>query len=161
MSLRDRLASPWLTGSLTVAAIVLAAAAAVATGLVTIPNVDLSFFTIQGPAATSNAAPLPTPTPSPAEPTFLRPTPSPEPTFVAYTVQVGDSLNSIATRYQTTARSIAWWNRGRYPSLDPESPAYKPNRIELGWVLVVLPGQVVDELNPPTPSPAPETPVAS
>ncbi|HYL40347.1 MAG TPA: polysaccharide deacetylase family protein, partial [Candidatus Binatus sp.] len=41
------------------------------------------------------------------------------------------------------------------PSLDPESAAYNPNRLEVGWVLVVLPDSVVDENNPPTPSPGP------
>ena len=55
----------------------------------------------------------------------------------------------------TTARSISWWNRGAYPSLDPESSRYDPGTIRVGWMLVVLPSTVVDEENPPTPSPAP------
>ena len=67
----------------------------------------------------------------------------------------GDTLNSIATAFRTTARSIAWWNRGTYPSLDPESEAYDPDRLEIGWVLALIPGIVVDENNPPTPSPGP------
>src|SRR5205814_10026091 len=92
---------------------------------------------------------------------FVRPTPSPEATFVTYQVAAGDSLSSIATKFKTTARSIAWWNRGAYPSLDPESPSYKPNRIERGWLLVILPGEVVDENNPPSPRPAPPSPLAS
>jgi peptidoglycan/xylan/chitin deacetylase (PgdA/CDA1 family) len=105
-----------------------------------------------GPGAT------PTPAGPSAAPTFVRPTPSPAPTFLSYRVQPGDSLNSIARQFRTTARSIAWWNRGAYPSLDPESPSYDPNTIRVGWVLQVLPDTVVDETNPPTPSPAPATP---
>jgi len=108
-------------------------------------------------AGTSGAAPttaIATPTP---EPTFVRPTPSPQPTFVVYRVQPGDTLNSIARQFRTTARSIAWWNRGAYPILDPESPTYDPNHLEVGWLLNVLPDSVVDETNPPTPSPGPPT----
>lgn len=160
MRIRDRLASPWLTASLAVVLLALAGAGAIALGLVSLPriDVDLSFFSYQPshPAgAVATPGPTSTPTSATPEPTFTRPTPSPAPTFTMYTVRVGDSLSSIATTYHTTARSIAWWNRGTYPSLDPESPAYKPNRLELGWVLTILPGAVVDENNPPTPSPPP------
>jgi hypothetical protein len=77
-------------------------------------------------------------------------------------VQTGDSLNSIAKKFHTTGRSIAWWNRGAYPSLDPQGLHYDPNTIRVGWVLVILPGLVVDDANPPTPSPGPtETPASS
>ena len=85
-------------------------------------------------------------------------TPSPGPTFETYKVKRGDTLNSIAKKYKTTARSISWWNRGRYPSLDPEAIGYDPGTIRVGWTLVVLRGVVVDDSNPPTPSPAPEAP---
>jgi len=85
----------------------------------------------------------------------VRPTPSPAPTFMTYVVRAGDTLTSIAREFRTSARSIAWWNRGAHPSLDPESEAYDPNRIEIGWLLVLLPGMTVDETNPPTPSPGP------
>jgi len=119
------------------------------------------------PAATTTAV-LPTGLPSatPAgpsvAPTFARPTPSPGPTFETYKVKRGDTLNSIARKYKTTARSIAWWNRGTYPSLDPEAPGYDPGTIRVGWTLVVLRGITVDDSNPPTPSPAPaSTPAAS
>jgi peptidoglycan/xylan/chitin deacetylase (PgdA/CDA1 family) len=98
----------------------------------------------------------PTPSPSAAEPTFVRPTPSPQPSFTSYVVQPGDTLSSIARQFDTTARSISWWNRGAYPILDPESESYDPDRIKVGWVLVLLPGTEVDENNPPTPSPDPE-----
>jgi peptidoglycan/xylan/chitin deacetylase (PgdA/CDA1 family) len=107
-----------------------------------------------------SASPLATPTATPS-PTLGYPTPSPGPTFVTYRVIAGDSLTSIARAFHTTARSIAWWNRGTYPSLDPESPDYRPDAIKLGWVLVILPGTTVDEENPPSPSPAPATPSPS
>ena len=106
-----------------------------------------------GPSAAS------TPVGPSAAPTFSRPTPSPGPTFAIYTVKRGDTLNAIAKKYHTTARSISWWNRGTYPSLDPEAPGYDPGTIRVGWKLVVLPGVTVDENNPPTPSPAPPTPL--
>jgi hypothetical protein len=161
MSVRDRLASPWLTATLAVALLALAGATALVAGLVRLPqlDVDLSFFSYEPSHAPGvSATPRPTPTPVPPEATFARPTPSPEPTFLGYTVTAHDTLSSIATRFHTTARSIAWWNRGTYPTLDPESPGYRPSRIEVGWVLAILPGAVVDENNPPTPSPAPATP---
>src|SRR5205814_4456445 len=40
-------------------------------------------------------------------PTLGYPTPSPEPTFMSYEVRVGDTLNSIAKAFRTTARSLA------------------------------------------------------
>ena len=51
-----------------------------------------------------------------------------------------------------------------YPSLDPDSSKYQPDRIEVGWVLQILPGEIVDpealpELTPsPTPRPTPPPP---
>ena len=105
---------------------------------------------VAGPGATPTpAAAGASPTGPAASPTFVRPTPSPQPTFLAYVVRSGDSLNSIAREYRTTARSIAWWNRGTFPSLDPESSDYQPNRLQVGWVLRVLPDTEVDDSNPP------------
>ena len=108
------------------------------------------------PAPTPSPSPTPQPTPSP---TPGPPTPTPAPTFALYTVARGDSLTSIARRFDTTARSIAYWNREAYPSLDPESPDYDPNRLQAGWVLRILPGQVheapLDEGEPPDETPAP------
>jgi hypothetical protein len=105
----------------------------------------------------SGAAASPDPSPSPGPPTplttFIPPTPTPMPTFRVYVVVRGDTLTSIALRFGTKARSLAFWNRITYPSLDPESDTYAPNRIEVGWTLYLRPGVVVDELTLPTPTP--------
>ena len=74
----------------------------------------------------------------------MRPTPNPQPTFLPYVVRPGDTLTSIAREYRTTARSLAFWNREAHPSLDPDSPDYRPNRIEVGWILRLVPDQEVD-----------------
>jgi hypothetical protein len=108
----------------------------------------------------SPVASSPTVTPSPLR-TFIRPTPTPLPTFATYVVRPGDSLSSIARTFATTPRSLAWWNRGTYPNLDPQSAAYNPNHVEPGWVLTLIPGVIVDDLHPPTPSPGLATPSAS
>lgn len=134
--------------------------AAVVLGLVGV--YVLSSGLLGKPSPTTSAVgptPASTPVGPSAAPTFSRPTPSPGPTFATYTVKRGDTLNAIAKKYHTTARSISWWNRGTYPSLDPEAPGYDPGTIRVGWHLVVLPGVTVDENNPPTPSPAPPTPL--
>jgi hypothetical protein len=106
---------------------------------------------VSGPPTPSPAPTGPTPSPS-----FVRPTPTPMPTFLSYVVARGDSLNTIAHRYGTTARSIAFWNRATYHSLDPESSRYAPNSIKVGWTLVLIPGVVFDENNQPD---ATDTPV--
>ena len=142
--------SPWLSVLLV---LIVAGLAAV---IVFVPGILPGGPAASGGPSASAGAPGPTGTPPP--PTFVRPTPSPAPSFVAHVVQSGETLNSIARQYRTTGRSIAWWNRGTYPSLDPESPDYNPNTIRVGWVLAVLPDSVVDENNPPTPSPGPATP---
>ena len=105
-------------------------------------------------AAPSIAPSMATPTGSPS---FVRPTPRPSPTFLAYEVRAGDTLTSIARQFGTTARSIAYWNRSRYPSLDPDSPTYQPGLIKVGWLLLLIPTAVVDEdeLTEPTPAASP------
>jgi peptidoglycan/xylan/chitin deacetylase (PgdA/CDA1 family) len=148
-SQRSALDSPWLAAALVVVVVALVVVVLVVSGLIA-PNTGVT----SSSAPSSGAA---TASPSPGEPTFFRPTPSPAPSFTAYVVRSGDTLNSIAKQFRTTARSIAWWNRGAYPSLDPESAAYDPNRLVIGWVLMVLPDSVVDENNPPTPSPGPSS----
>jgi hypothetical protein len=95
------------------------------------------------PVPTAPPPPTPTPTPGP-------PTPTPAPTFTTYTVRSGDNLTTIARRYHTTARSVAFWNRDTYPSLDPESSRYAPNNLQVGWVLRVLPGGLYSA--PPAPT---------
>ena len=100
---------------------------------------------------TSAAVTTPTPTPTavpsgpPAPPSFVRPTPTPLPTFLSYVVKAGDTLDSIAAAHGTTVRSIAFWNRSTYPSLDPDSSAYAPDRIAIGWVLLLVPDIEIDE----------------
>ncbi|MGZ8528310.1 MAG: LysM peptidoglycan-binding domain-containing protein [Candidatus Limnocylindrales bacterium] len=91
-------------------------------------------------------------------PSFVRPTPKPSPTFLVYEVRAGDTLTSVARQFGTTARSVAYWNRSRYPSLDPDSPTYQPGLIKVGWLLLVIPTAVVDEDELPGPTPEP-TPV--
>ena len=113
----------------------------------------------------TSAPVIPTPTipPTPAPPTPTpAPTPVPSPTFMLYTVVAGDSLVSLATRFNTTGRSIAYWNRDRYPTLDQESATYDPNRLEKGWIIRILPGgQYTVPMGPgdspePTDTPTPE-----
>jgi LysM domain len=108
----------------------------------------------------SDTAPSATIGPSPSSsgptqrPTIVAPTPTPRPTFLVHVVVQGDSLDTIAQRYGTTARSIAFWNRATYPSLDPESAGYRPNLLKLGWTLFLIPNDTVDEQNLPDPSPS-------
>jgi len=97
------------------------------------------------PVASASSAPR-------ATPPFVRPTPTPAPTFLVYTVKAGDSLNSIAHHFGTTGRSIAYWNRATYPSLDPESAQYQPGLLKVGWILQVIPNGTFDEQTLPEPS---------
>lgn len=97
-----------------------------------------------GLTASATGAPSPTRTPSP--------TASPGPTFLVHTVRPGDTLLGLGRRYGTSGRSIAYWNRDRYPTLDPDAPGYDPNRIEVGWTLRILPGE---EYEPPDETPWP------
>jgi LysM domain len=108
--------------------------------------------------AASGASAQPTISASPTRsgptprPPIIPPTPTPRPTFLVYVVAKGDSLNTIAHRFGTTARSIAFWNRSTYPSLDPESAGYRPGLLKLGWTLFLVPNDVVDEEDLPEPS---------
>ena len=106
-------------------------------------GVTASSIASVGPPATPTTTPVPTgPAPTPS---FVRPTPTPLPTFLSYVVKSGDNLNTIAKAHGTTARSIAFWNRTAHPSLDPDSPDYEPDRLKIGWVLLVIPGVEIDE----------------
>ena len=97
-----------------------------------------------GPTASGATGPSGSAAPS-GSPSFTLPTPTPGPSAVIYVVARGDSLINIAKKYSTTARSIAYWNRAKYPSLDPDSPSYKPNHLEIGWKLSIIPGVTIDD----------------
>ena len=98
-----------------------------------------------GPSASASPGEIADASPSASAPSRpFRPTPTPAPTFAVHTVRRGDTLIALADRFATTPESLAYWNRARYPSLDPESPSYRPDRIEVGWQLAYLPGAVVD-----------------
>jgi LysM domain len=103
----------------------------------------------RAPASTTAVVtPAPTPNPTPPGPTpvpsYVRPTPKPQPTFLIHVVAPGETLVAIARRYGTTGRSIAYWNRLRYPSLDPDSRRYKPDYLLVGWSLDIIPNHEVD-----------------
>lgn len=149
---RRTLDSPWVAAALAVVVLLLA-------GILIVPGLLGGPGPRPGPTGTPlESTPVGTPSRSPGVATFARPTPSPAASLTSYVVRQGDTLNSIAKQFSTTARSIAWWNRGTYPSLDPESEGYDPDRLEIGWTLVLVPGVEVDDTNPPTPSPGPATP---
>ena len=118
-----------------------------------VPEVGRPGGSATGSGASATLVPAPTgPTPSPS---FVAPTPTPVPSFRAYEVVAGDTLLSIARTFETTARSIAYWNRGTFPNLDPESEEYSPNRIQVGWQLLIIPGAVVDPQTLPDQTPRP------
>jgi peptidoglycan/xylan/chitin deacetylase (PgdA/CDA1 family) len=111
------------------------------------------------PVPTSTATATPSATPSPTSPPSPSPTPplpssTATPGYLIYTVERGDSLSLIAARFDTTWQSLVYWNRDRYPSLDPEQSDYDPNRIEVGWQLVVWPAVDV-AYDPALPTPTP------
>src|SRR6476620_11334606 len=91
----------------------------------------------RSPAASGSAQPPVAPSGSasgspPSGPSApVGPSVEPSPSFCVYTVARGDSLLGIARRYNTSGRSIAYWSRDTYPSLDPDSKSYQPNRIEI------------------------------
>lgn len=148
---RSTLDSPILAGTLIVVVL------GIVGFIVFVPGVLPS----SGDPGQSVAASAPSPTPAGPTPvvTFARPTPSPPPAFLIYRVKPGDTLSSLAKRFDTTERSISWWNRGFYPSLDPESPDYDPNTIRVDWMLNILRDTIVDNENPPAPIGTPrETP---
>jgi hypothetical protein len=133
-------------------AVVLIAASLAVAGCITTVERSSS----PGASGGSAAAPFPSPVPGPTGPTpvpsFVRPTPTPAPTFLVYVVKTGDNLGTIARRYGTTARSIAFWNRGSYPTLDPEAAKYRPDLVRIGWTLLLIPNVTFDEQSLPGPS---------
>jgi nucleoid-associated protein YgaU len=129
-----------------------------------IPGTALRPGATPGEASGSSSEPAAAASATPAgpsgPPSFVPPTPTPQPTFLAYVVKAGDTLTSIARRYRTTARSIAFWNRTQHPSLDPDSPSYQPNRIEVGWVLLLVPDLGLDPEDLPQDLPPELSPTA-
>ena len=141
-------------------------AAPLATALLLVAMVVIGCATPVDSAASPGSAPAsgvaPSAEPSASAPTGpFRPTPAPSPTFASYVVRRGDTLLALAARFATTAKSLAYWNRARYPRLDPDSAAYAPDRIDVGWTLVYLPGQVVDAESPPPAAAASSGPLGS
>ena len=118
-------------------------------------------------AASAVAASEPPASPTPASPspslTFSRPTATPQPTFLAYRVRSGDTITSIARDHETSVRSIGYWNRATYPSLDPDSSRYNPDNLRVGWTLLLIPGVEVDpdEITPPPTVPPASAPRGS
>jgi Tfp pilus assembly protein FimV len=106
-----------------------------------------------GAQQATNAAPTPTP-----RRTVGIPSPTPAPTFFVYVVRSRDTLSSIARTYRTTALSLSYWNRDRYPNLDPDSSAYDPNTIKAGWRLRLVPSDITDGEDLDTRSPGPSVP---
>ncbi|HSK94108.1 MAG TPA: LysM domain-containing protein, partial [Candidatus Angelobacter sp.] len=120
------------------------------------PSDSTSPTASETPSATES--PTRTPTTAPTPTTRPSPTPSPSATaFLTYTVRAGDTLGSIAAAHDTTWQSLVYWNRDRYPSLDPASAAYNPNVIETGWTLRLQRDVVIayDPPPPPVPTAAP------
>ena len=62
-------------------------------------------------------------------------------------MKAGDSLVNLGHRFKTTGRSIAYWNRKAYPSLDPDKSTYNPNHLEIGWKLTIYPGLIDNDGN--------------
>ncbi len=116
--------------------------------------------TLAAPPASAPGVAQPSPSPAPGIDRPFRPTPGPAPTMTIYVVRAGDTLAALADRFGTTVESLSYWNRARYPSLDPESGAYAPNRIEAGWRLGYISNEVVDTGNLP-PAAASSTPAPS
>ena len=133
-------ASAWLAIVLAALLLGLVAVAVVAPGL-NQPAPSAAPVSPSPSASASAIAASPTASPVPT----IAASATPLPRVIEVQVLPGDSLNSIARRYDTKARSIAFWNRDRYPSLDPESADYEPDQIQVGWTLVVYPGQIYAE----------------
>jgi hypothetical protein len=149
----------WPVGAAAAAALAAIVVACVPTPVALItPSPGTPGATAEPPGGTGLPSPGPVNGGPTASPSFVRPTPTPSPTFLVYEVQAGDSLTSVARLFGTTARSIAYWNRARYPSLDPDSSNYEPDRIEVGWTLLLIPTEVVDEDELPDSTPTPTPP---
>ncbi len=101
----------------------------------------------EGPSDVPIVSLAPSPAPSSTPGPTARPTPTPQPTALVYVVKAGDSLVNLGHRFKTTGRSIAYWNRKAYPSLDPDKSTYNPNHLEIGWRLTIYPGLIDNDGN--------------
>ena len=99
------------------------------------------------PSSAPVASIVPSPSPSASSGPTAAPTPTPQPTAFIYVVKAGDSLVMLGHRFKTTGRSIAYWNRKTYPSLDPDKSTYNPNHLEIGWKLTIYPGLIDNDGN--------------
>ncbi len=96
------------------------------------------------PASIRTTPVAPSPTAAPTAPAGSHPdpgppTPTPGPTFRAYKVVAGDTMTRIARKFHTSTRSLSYWNRVKYPTLDPENAHYNADRVERGWILQLIP----------------------
>lgn len=95
----------------------------------------------------------PSPTDSPSASPSVAPTVSQAPAVTTYVVRSGDTLYSIARRFDTSVQQLQAWNAQRYPAL-----AADPNDLAAGWELVVAgqPGVTPrPSVAPPPATPAP------
>lgn len=121
----------------------------------TTPSPPISIVPTPTPEST------PTQTPSPTQTQTPTPSPTATPGSVLHTVARGETPSIIAARFDTTWQSLVFWNRERYPGLDPDDARYDPNRIEVGWQLIVWPCVIVPYDAPmpmPSASPRPTSP---
>ena len=107
------------------------------------------------PSRRAHAAPAAGPS---GPPSFVRPTPTPLPTFLAYVVK--------ARRHAHVDRPAVSDDRAEHRVLEPDPASvagprfaeYQPNRIEVGWVLLLVPDLELDPEDLPretTPSASP------
>jgi hypothetical protein len=113
----------------------------------------------EAPSSAPLVSTAPSPSASVSPGPSAAPTPTPQPTAFVYVVKSGDSLVNLGHRFKTTGRSIAYWNRKAYPSLDPDKPTYNPNHLEIGWTLTIYPGLIDNDGNG-TPDATPTVSVA-
>jgi LysM repeat protein len=96
------------------------------------------------PTATPALAPAPAPAPTPAPPT---PTAAPAPIAATYTVQAGESMDSVAARLDVDPGALWWTNR---TELDPLAPLVAGTRLRLplvaGFLHEIQPGDSWDSL---------------
>jgi LysM repeat protein len=98
------------------------------------------------PAVTTTSQPMPTPAPVPATPNPIAAATA-VPTTYLYTVQPGESMDSIAARLGIDAGALWWVNRGDLAPLAP-LVAGSPLRVPLlpGFLYQIQPGDTWDSV---------------